>query len=721
LLRIIASLIFILSWSVYAHDSSTENAELTLTADEIQFIKNNPEITLAGGTSFEPFLIPNIDGSISGYDVDFAKLITKRTGLKIKFQLGLWQQMNDLAKNRQFDGLSAAGVHRDRTAYFDSSIPYATLTRIVFVPKGNPKQIQSLRDLRGKKVAIQRGNLVYDNVVNHSEAIYFDTVSEMLEAVSSGAVDYTIYDESINYIGRKIGIMSTLQPVFTVGSPFNLVFALRNDRPLLKSIFDKGLASITEEEKSHIVNKWLGHFELESAIQLSDSELLYLSNRDSLRYCINPQRYPIEYLDDQGKHQGISSDLLKLVEAKVGEPFTLNQTSNWSESLAAFRHQDCDFVPLVSANKTYSSNFDFSPTVISLPIVLVTASSYPFIANMDDYADASFAIPRDFIESSGFQQYYPKATLIAVDSIEEGIMRVKNGDVFGYVDLITSVLYHIQKYGELDVQVSSRMPWKQDFMIGYRKDQPELGSILTKAVNALSASDVKRIQTQWMATKHETVIDYTSISLIIMVSLLIILLVLYFYQKIRCVNKKAMAALISLQKTKQELEITNRQLHKLTVTDHLTQIYNRAKLDSEIARELDKAERNGSDLGMILLDIDYFKQVNDSYGHLVGDDVLVEVTQCLSLNIRSSDTLGRWAGEEFIVLCPYTDKNQLMALADRLRHQVERLNVLTGPPVTISLGLTMRQNGDDPLAIVKRVDDALYTAKNNGRNCYIYM
>ena len=90
MLRIIASLIFILSWSVYAHDSSTENAELTLTADEIQFIKNNPEITLAGGTSFEPFLIPNIDGSISGYDVDFAKLITERTGLKIKFH---WEHL----------------------------------------------------------------------------------------------------------------------------------------------------------------------------------------------------------------------------------------------------------------------------------------------------------------------------------------------------------------------------------------------------------------------------------------------------------------------------------------------------------------------------------------------------------------------------------------------------------------------------------------------------
>jgi polar amino acid transport system substrate-binding protein len=721
LLRIIFSLVVLLSWSLFAQDISVDNSALKLTAEEIQFIKENPEITLAGGTSFEPFLIPNSDGTIAGYDIDFAKLITERTGLKIKFELGLWKPMTDRAKNREFDGLSAAGIHKDRAAYFDNSAPYATLTRIVFVSKGNPQRIGSVRDLSGKRVALQRGNLVYDNFIGHSEAVYFDTVSEMLEAVSSGEVDYTIYDESINYIGRKIGIMSALQPVFTVGPPFQLVFALRNDRPLLKSIFDKGLASITAEEKSKIVNKWLGNFEVEGTIQLSDAELLYLSNKERLTYCINPDRYPIEYLDDQDVHQGISSDLLKLVSLKVGETVTLHKTSNWQDSLTALRNNECDFVPLVSFNSKYSNDFDFSPTVISLPIVLVTESSHPYIDNMEDYSDANFAIPRDFIESSEFQKYYPKAKLIAVDSIEEGLAKVRNGDVFGYVDLITSVLYHLQRSGELDVQVSSSMPWKQNFMMGYNKGQPELGSILTKAVNAISASEVKRIQTQWMATKHETVVDYKFIALVCTVSLLIILLVLYFYQKIRSANKQAMIALVNLQKTKQELEITNQRLQQLSMTDHLTQLYNRAKLDAEMSKELHKAERYGRTLGMILLDIDYFKQVNDGYGHQVGDEVLVEVTQCLTSSVRQTDTLGRWAGEEFIVLCPDADRHQLISLAERLRHRVEHLKLVAGPKVTISLGLTMSKEGDDRLAIVKRADVALYEAKNNGRNCYTYI
>ncbi|MGB1257875.1 MAG: sensor domain-containing diguanylate cyclase, partial [Thiolinea sp.] len=166
----------------------------------------------------------------------------------------------------------------------------------------------------------------------------------------------------------------------------------------------------------------------------------------------------------------------------------------------------------------------------------------------------------------------------------------------------------------------------------------------------------------------------------------------------------------------EELEEKNNQLRTLATTDRLTGLYNRHKLDEMLSYELNKAQRDGSHLSLALLDIDHFKRVNDTYGHQVGDDVLVSVAALMQKHVRCTDIVGRWGGEEFMVLLPNTPMEQAATVLNQMREQIAGSNFDPVPSVTISLGLARSHTHHTPECIAAAADKALYRAKSNGRN-----
>ncbi len=119
---------------------------------------------------------------------------------------------------------------------------------------------------------------------------------------------------------------------------------------------------------------------------------------------------------------------------------------------------------------------------------------------------------------------------------------------------------------------------------------------------------------------------------------------------------------------------------------------------------------------MILIDIDYFKGVNDRYGHQAGDSVLVEFANILTTNIRHVDTVGRWGGEEFLVICPETSKEGVYNLAENLRKNISVYNFSDVGCLTASFGVSLYQEGDSAHSIIAKADVALYNSKESGRN-----
>jgi len=157
--------------------------------------------------------------------------------------------------------------------------------------------------------------------------------------------------------------------------------------------------------------------------------------------------------------------------------------------------------------------------------------------------------------------------------------------------------------------------------------------------------------------------------------------------------------------------------------DALTGLWNRGAIFDLLKRELQRRQRSRDPLGIIMADIDYFKQINDTHGHLVGDAVLQEVTRRLAAGVRTYDAVGRYGGEEFLVVLPGCKAADLVVSAERLRHSVADSPVETSMgqlPVTLSLGLASMEQGEketlDCEAFLRTADEALYAAKAAGRN-----
>ncbi|WP_028862575.1 diguanylate cyclase [Psychromonas aquimarina] len=165
----------------------------------------------------------------------------------------------------------------------------------------------------------------------------------------------------------------------------------------------------------------------------------------------------------------------------------------------------------------------------------------------------------------------------------------------------------------------------------------------------------------------------------------------------------------------QELQQKNRELEILSITDQLTGLYNRRHVEELVSTALSGCERYGQEMSLIMLDIDHFKSVNDNFGHDVGDAVLVHIADILKQNTRNVDAVGRWGGEEFIILLQ-TDSRGASANAEKLRSKIHSEKVGSVGTVTASFGVTQYIRGDSITSMFKRADIALYKAKTNGRN-----
>ncbi|MEA3497678.1 MAG: GGDEF domain-containing protein [Campylobacterota bacterium] len=162
---------------------------------------------------------------------------------------------------------------------------------------------------------------------------------------------------------------------------------------------------------------------------------------------------------------------------------------------------------------------------------------------------------------------------------------------------------------------------------------------------------------------------------------------------------------------KKEINILNKAFY-----DTLTSVYNRNKFDEIVEQELKRDTRYKRNLSIAIIDIDKFKNFNDTYGHLIGDEVLIMLSKCINENVRDTDTFARWGGEEFVILFPETNAQEAKIVCEKLRIKIENLSHEVAGGVTASFGITQYKEDDTMKTIFKRCDDALYEAKENGRN-----
>ena len=165
-----------------------------------------------------------------------------------------------------------------------------------------------------------------------------------------------------------------------------------------------------------------------------------------------------------------------------------------------------------------------------------------------------------------------------------------------------------------------------------------------------------------------------------------------------------------------KLKIMINELDQLARTDELTGAWNRRRFEETVETEMDRLRRYGQRLSLMILDVDHFKKINDLYGHSIGDQVLIDLSNTIRSSLRASDSLTRWGGEEFVILCPNTTAEIVSNLAERLRKEISSIKFQEVGNITLSFGVAECGSEETWEQWLHRADEALYLAKSGGRD-----
>ncbi|MDA7746892.1 diguanylate cyclase [Psychromonas sp.] len=586
----------------------------------------------------------------------------------------------------------------------------------------------------------------------------------------------------------------------------------------LKSILEKANASITQSEMFALKKKWLNINDL-SKVEFTNQELDYLQSKQVLNMCIDPNWLPFEKIE-KNKHIGMTAEYIKLFQKELPIPINLVNTSNWLETVEFSKQRKCDFVSIMTPSKERRAYFNFTKPLMKMPIVIATLHDKPFINDISNVISKKLGITEGFAYAEVLKEEYPTINLIEVKGAKDGLSKVQQGELYGFIGVLPAVGYSINEDYIGELKIAGKVNNTLAFPMATRVDEPLLNSIFNKLIAQIPPQENKDILNKWLSIKYEEQVNYTNVMILAGFLVCIILIILFKNRSINKINEQlesyikivdenvltsstdlngkiTYASRAFCEKTgysREELigknhnivkhedtdarlykglwtrlsaglvwkgEIKNKkkdgsfywvdatispQLNKnnqvigytsirhditdkkiieeLSITDALTNIYNRRHFNDIFPKYLNSLKRDHSLFSFLIMDVDFFKQYNDIYGHQEGDAVLRGIAKVLQSKVnRADDYCFRLGGEEFGLLFKSSNRDNILNFVESIREAIEGLHIehtgnRVSKYVTVSIGLysDFVNEHHNTEGIFKEADDLLYKAKENGRN-----
>lgn len=453
----------------------------------------------------------------------------------------------------------------------------------------------------------------------------------------------------------------------------------------------------------------------QNKIPLTEDEQQFLREHPVIRVGIDLDWYPLEFVDKEGQFGGVSADYLAIIGDRLGIQFAPATDQPWSRVTELVQARELDMFSMAAQTSERSAYALFTEPYLRSPMVIVTNDQVDYIGDPKQLLGHTVAVVEGYASQEWLITHHPELLLRSVASTKRGLEKVATGEVYALVDNLASVNFLIKQQGLSNLKISGQLPIAFDLAMAVRSDWPLLRSILQKALDAISQNEKNAIYNKWIQLHYETELDLKWIAPYFLVLLGILLFVTFDSLRFRRLHRRLRLSNHRLTAVEQRLIKQNRELEQLSITDRLTGAYNRLKIDAVLSELHAKARRYGGCASIILFDLDHFKQVNDRYGHPVGDAVLRGFAELVREMIRETDIFGRWGGEEFMLVCPETGLAEAIQLAERIRLAFAELELPSGNQ-TLSAGIAEWHAKQSVEAWIDLCDQRLYQAKALGRN-----
>ena len=430
-------------------------------------------------------------------------------------------------------------------------------------------------------------------------------------------------------------------------------------------------------------------------LHFSDQEYAWIEENKRVTVIGDADWFPFEGFDDNGNYVGIVSEVLNLISEKSGLVFDVSKTATWGHTMQYSTDHQVDIISGSSANPLLEKNYRPTYSTIKNPIVIIARSNMHYIPDLNAVKNLRIALANDSGYGNTVTTEYPHIPFIEVESIDDALLGVADEQFDIALMSMALASYQIAELGLYELRVVGVTELDMELTLFVNRDKPILWDIINKVKLNETTLERHEILSKWIKQRY---IDRYAPERIRGLLLIVALLVAFVFYRNYLLRKQA------------------KVLTTLSQTDKLTNIHNRLYLDKVLLQSVSQAKRYNSSLSLVMIDIDLFKAVNDKFGHLVGDKLLKQFALLIEDNIRNSDVLGRWGGEEFLIICPETNLQEATILAEKLRESVEKTIFLNVGKKTASFGISEYQAFESVEDCLARADSALYQAKRAGRN-----
>ena len=430
---------------------------------------------------------------------------------------------------------------------------------------------------------------------------------------------------------------------------------------------------------------------------------------------------PFSFIDNEGVHRGLSADVLDLLQAHTGLKFQAAAPGNRALNVDRLRRHEVDLLTSLRPTVEREQVMAFTSAYVSSPAVILRRRGDRRSGEIDAMAGQRVAVERGSALESFMHDVGGELQLVQKDFAGQALRDLVFGDVDACAINLATASYLIERDRLGGLRVAGETGYFSTLTLGYRKDWPMLGRVLEKGLAQISEAERAAMTARWIPLTDiawwqrpevQRVLGVASIG----TGLLMGGLLLWNRALRRAVSQRTDA----LQKELAERQRLETRLRNLAEHDALTGLMNRPALTEALRRSLSLAARQKWSVAVVFVDLDKFKEVNDSFGHAAGDELLRQIAARLHGCLRESDLLGRLGGDEFIVVAEalqdiprnaieFTDK-----LLDQMRQpfDVAGQRILAG----FSAGVALYPgDGETAEALIANADAAMYRAKQQGR------
>ncbi|UZE95024.1 transporter substrate-binding domain-containing diguanylate cyclase [Alkalimarinus alittae] len=700
--------VFFLCANAVSVESHNLNADLSLSQEEIKFLQTHPVIRVQSEANWPPFNFIEY-GQPKGFVNDYIRLLSEVSGLKFQFVAGYsWDEYVEMLKNHEIDLISNMTITPEREKAFLFSALGVVDVAVGLLTLKDDIQASDLDSISnsGRVLGVVKGFYHEELLKRHYPEMTMllanDTL-DLIKLVEHGKADagLTSYAPLSYYLAREknTSLKNKIILKHSLFFPSTEHIGIHIEDKPLKGILDKAMKLITADQLAVLKNSWpvaIEQTEINSDKykSWSEAEKAYFANKKVINMCVDPAWMPFEGIEN-GKHVGMAADLMPLIQQQLGVPIQLVSTENWVQTIEFAKSRQCDILSMAMDTPERRSYLSFTDPYLITPLVIAASREDFYIADIASATNKRFGIVKGYAFSELLKKSYPQLTFVDVESVKAGLNQVEQGEIFGIIDSLNILGYEIQRnHPELKIVGKFEEQWYLG--VAVRNDAPVLLNAMNNAIRAIPKQTLQDITNKWISVRYEKAANFSDVWKYIPFILLVLGIVVYRQYILKKYNKK---------------------LERLSYIDTLTRCANRQKIDEVLQYQVNDFMRHESPFSVLLCDIDNFKQVNDLHGHLVGDQVLRRFSTLLKNNIRANDLIGRWGGEEFLIVCPNTESEGAKQVALHLKRCLSAYLFEEVGHVTASFGVAEYNTQTMSIKdVLNHADKALYESKHAGRN-----